>query len=334
MLILGIESSCDETSVALVKDGKKVLANLVSSQIEIHRKYGGVVPEVASRQHLKTINPLLAQALKQSEKKKEEIDAIAVTFAPGLQGSLMIGLMVAKTLAWLWKKPLIGVNHLEGHMYAAFIENEIEPPAMVLLVSGGHTENILFSGYGKYKLCGKTKDDAVGEAFDKVARLLGLPYPGAPYIDQAAQKGNPEKFHFTEAIPDSNDFSFSGIKTAVLYKINELKKNQDFLPINDLAASFSKSVADTLVKKTLKAAKKNEVNKIIITGGVAANSQLRKKMADECKKEDFSLFLPTMKYCTDNAAMIAAAAYYKFISGSTAMDGMNLKAVSRLPVTG
>jgi len=331
MIIMAIESSCDETSVAIVKNGKEILSNIISSQIDIHAQYGGVVPEIASRQHVLTINPILEEAIKEANVSKDDIDAIAVTYAPGLQGSLLVGITTAKTIAWLWNKPLIPVNHLEGHMYSVFLENDINPPMITLLVSGGHTEIIHFKEHGKYTLIGKTKDDAVGEAFDKVARLLGLPYPGGPYIDKYAKLGNNKAFDFPRAMKNSYDFSFSGIKTSVLYKLKEMDK--DNIPINDIAASFSQAVADTLVEKTINVAKELNVNKIVITGGVAANSFLRNEMQKACDKRKFKLFLPSMKLCTDNAAMIGCAAYYKYIRDDYNKDWLNLEAVSREPIS-
>jgi N6-L-threonylcarbamoyladenine synthase len=333
MLILAIESSCDETSVALVRDGKEILANLISSQIDIHAVYGGVVPEIASRQHIEIINPLLEEIFQNNNISSKDIDAIAVTYGPGLQGSLLVGLMVAKTLAWLWDKPLIGVNHLEGHMYSPFLEHDILPPLLTLLVSGGHTELIIFEKHGNYKLIGKTRDDAVGEAFDKVARLLGLPYPGGPYIDKAAKNGNGKSFDFPRAMPASYDFSFSGLKTAVLYKIRDLEKENVKIPVDDIAAGFSRAVAGTLVSKTIKAAKEYSLNKIVITGGVAANSMLREEMAKACQENNFNLYVPSMKLCTDNAAMIGCAAYYKFINDDYQKNGLDLEAISRLRIT-
>lgn len=332
MLILAIESSCDETSVALVRNGKEILSNLISSQIDIHAQYGGVVPEIASRQHILNINPLLEETFSKNNLNEKDIDAIAVTYGPGLQGALLVGLLTAKTLAWLWNKPLIGVNHLEGHIYSSLLENNVMPPMLTLLVSGGHTELIHVEKHGKYNLIGKTKDDAVGEAFDKVARLLGLPYPGGPYIDKAAKLGNPDAFDFPRAMPNTYDFSFSGIKTSVLYKINDLKNENKEIPINDLAASFSKAIAKTLVNKTVKAAKELQLNKIVITGGVAANSALRQEMKKQCDINNLELYVPSLKLCTDNAAMIACAAYYKFINDDYIKDGLNLEAKSRLPV--
>lgn len=333
MIIMAIESSCDETSVAIIKNGKEILSNIISSQIDIHAQYGGVVPEIASRQHILTINPILNEALKEANITKDEIDAIAVTYAPGLQGSLLVGITTAKTIAWLWNKPLIPVNHLEGHMYSVFLENDITPPMITLLVSGGHTEIINFKDYGKYELVGKTKDDAVGEAFDKVARLLGLPYPGGPYIDKCAKQGNKKAYNFPRAMKNTYDFSFSGLKTSVLYKIKDLNEQNIEIPVNDIAASFSQAVADTLVEKTIRAAKELSINNIVITGGVAANSFLRSEMEFCCKKNKFKLFLPSMKLCTDNAAMIGCAAYYKFIRDDYNKDWLNLEAVSRQPIT-
>jgi len=331
MLILGIESSCDETSIALVRDGKEVLANLVSSQIDIHAKYGGVVPEIASRQHILNINPLLDEVFADNKITPNDIDAIAVTHAPGLLGSLMIGLTTAKTLAWLWNKPLVGVNHLEGHIYASFLENDVKFPVLALLVSGGHTELIILEDHGKYKLVGKTKDDAVGEAFDKVARLLGLPYPGGPQIDRLTKLGNMERFEFPRPLKAGLDFSYSGIKTSVLYKVRELKENNEEVPIEDIAASFNFAIADSLTSKTMRAAKKFGIKRIIVTGGVAANTLLRTRMTEKCEKNGYEIYIPSMKYCTDNAAMIACAGYYRYINKSF-VDGLNLEALSSLPL--
>jgi N6-L-threonylcarbamoyladenine synthase len=333
MLILAIESSCDETSVALVENGKNIIANLVSSQIDIHSQYGGVVPEVASRQHIKVINLLMEEVLQKNNIKPEQIDLIAATFGPGLQGSLLIGLLAAKTLAWMWNKPLMGVNHLEGHIYSPFIEHDLNPPMITLLVSGGHTEIIHFQDFGKYELIGKTKDDAVGEAFDKVARLLDLPYPGGPQIDKLAQSGNPEAFKFPKAMPTSYDFSFSGIKTSVLYKVRELEEKGEVISKEDISASFSQAVAETLVKKTIKAALEKGVKTISVSGGVAANSFLRKEMTQACEKNNFTLYFPSMKYCTDNAAMIGCAAYYKALGLDLKnLNGLALEAVSRIAI--
>lgn len=329
---MAVESSCDETSIAIIKDGKEILSNIISSQIDIHAKYGGVVPEIASRQHILTINSILAEALSEAKVTKDDIDAIAVTYAPGLQGALLVGITTAKTIAWLWNKPLIPVNHLEGHIYSVLLENDISAPMITLLVSGGHTEIIHFEEHGKYKLIGKTKDDAVGEAFDKVARLLELPYPGGPYIDKLAKEGNPTSFDFPRAMKGTFDFSFSGLKTSVLYKIREMKEKNSDIPVNDIAASFSQAVADTLVDKTIKAARMVKVNKIVITGGVAANSFLREKMKIACDKNKFQLFLPSMKLCTDNAAMIGCAAYHKYIRDDYNKDWLGLEAVSRQPI--
>lgn len=331
MLILAIESSCDETSIALVENGKNVLENLVASQIEIHKKYGGVVPEVASRQHVKIINILLEEIKKKFD--LEKVDAIACTYGPGLQGSLLIGLLLAKTIAWIYKKPFIPVNHLEGHIYSSFIENDIEPPFINLLVSGGHTQIILFKNFDEYKIIGKTKDDAVGEAFDKVARLLDLPYPGGPEIDKLAQKGNPNSFKFTKPMPETYDFSFSGIKTAVLYKTKELKENNIEINKEDISASFNKVIAETLINKTIKACKEYNIDKISVVGGVSANSFIRKELNIQCEKNNIKLYLPSLKYCTDNAAMIGTAAFYKSKDKSLSeFNNLDIEAVSRISI--
>lgn len=314
-IILGIETSCDETSIALVKDGKQILSNIVSSQILLHEKYGGIVPEIASRQHILTINPLLTEAFKEAGINFNDIDAIGVTYGPGLAGALMVGLVTAKTLAWILKKPLIGVNHLEGHIYSNFLAfHDLEPRFLVLLISGGHTNLIEMTEHGKYKIIGQTLDDAIGECFDKVGRLLNLPYPGGPNIDKIGKTGNKKMFDFPRAMMDKDDFSFSGIKTAVLYKIKDLKKaGIKELPINDLSASFQEAVVDSVIFKTIRTGLRLNLNKIVIAGGVAANSRLRDKLKEVADSNNMKLFLPPLNLCTDNAAMIACAAYYHFI---------------------
>jgi N6-L-threonylcarbamoyladenine synthase len=329
MIILSIESSCDETSISLVENGKNVIENLVSSQIEIHKKYGGVVPEIASRQHVRIINILLENIKNKFD--LNNIDAVACTYGPGLQGSLIIGVLVAKTISWIYKKPFIPVNHLEGHIYSSFIENDIEPPFITLLVSGGHTQIIFFKDFDKYKVIGKTKDDAVGEAFDKVARLLDLPYPGGPEIDKLAKKGNPNCFKFTKPIPESYDFSFSGLKTAVLYKIKELRDKNILIKKEDIAASFNKVIAETIIDKVIRACKEYNINKISVVGGVSANSFIREKLNIECKKNNIKLYLPSLKYCTDNAAMIGTAAFYKLKNKDLSeFNDLDIEVISRI----
>lgn len=313
MLILGIESSCDDTSISIVEDGKKILSNLISSQIDLHSKFGGIVPELASRQHILNINPLIEEALNQAKIDFKDIDAFAVTKGPGLQGSLLVGITTAKTLSFLLNKPLIGVNHLEGHIYSNFLAfPDLNFPLLVLLVSGGHTELIKVTQHRKYEVIGQTLDDAMGEAFDKVARLLELPYPGGPQIDKIAKLGNKKSFNFPRAIPDGFDFSFSGIKTSVLYTIQNLKKENKELNIYDLAASFQHTVVDDVVRKTIKASEVYNINQISLAGGVAANSYLRDILQKELKSLNKKLFLPPLELCTDNAAMIATAAYFQW----------------------
>ena len=320
MIILGIETSCDDTSIALVEKntkGFKILSNIVSSQIKIHAAYGGVVPNLAAREHLKNIEPCLKQALK--EAKNPKIDLIAVTAGPGLIPSLLVGVNFTKALAYNWQKPIIGINHIEGHIYANWLDNlnsNLNFPILALVVSGGHTQLVLIEGHGEYELLGETRDDAVGEAFDKVAKLLGLGYPGGPIISQRAEKGNPKKFNLPRPMINRQDFdfSFSGLKTAVLYEVkkqNPKKINDKY--INDMAASFQQAAIDVLINKTIKAAKKYDVKNIILSGGVAANKELRNQMEQTIKKylSNVNFQMPEIKLCTDNAAMIAAAAFFR-----------------------
>ncbi|MCE1247511.1 MAG: tRNA (adenosine(37)-N6)-threonylcarbamoyltransferase complex transferase subunit TsaD [Firmicutes bacterium] len=332
MLILGIESSCDETSVAIVEDGRKTIANLVLSQLDVHRDFGGVVPELACRMHLEIINPLIEQALEQSGLKWEDIDAIAVTHGPGLVGAVLIGVAAAKALAYSLNKPLIGVNHLEGHIYANHLEEgEMAIPAISLLVSGGHTSLVLVRDHGNYEIVGETRDDAAGEAFDKVARMLGLGYPGGPVIDKTAKAGNPDLIRFPRAMTESRDnfdFSFSGLKTAVVYylKSEEGKKAR----VEDIAAGFQEAAVDVLVKKTVNAAKKFNVKDILLAGGVARNSRLREKMAEKAGRKGIKVHLPSPILCTDNAAMIATAGYFLYKRGI--VSDLGLDALPNLPL--
>jgi N6-L-threonylcarbamoyladenine synthase len=314
MLIFAIESSCDETAAAVVVDGRKVISNVVSSQIKIHAKYSGVVPELASRAHIENINAVIGKALygagisfKDFNKK---ISAIAYTRGPGLAGSLLVGQIAAQTLSAVTGAPALGVNHIEGHIYACLLENKgLKPPYLALIVSGGHTELIIVKDYGSYKYLGGTRDDAAGEAFDKTAKLLGLPYPGGPVIDKLAIKGDPDKIKFTRPfLWGTWDFSFSGIKTAV---VNEVRKNARFRK-EDMCASFQAAVVETLVLKAVAAAKKYGLSKIVVGGGVAANSQLRKDLVEAAGKESIDAYVPPLWLCTDNAAMIGCAGYYKF----------------------
>jgi N6-L-threonylcarbamoyladenine synthase len=319
--ILAIETSCDETAAAVLENGRVLLSSVVASQIDLHRQYGGVFPEVASRQHILTIYDVVEQALQQAYLSLDNIDAIAVTRGPGLAGSLVVGMNMAKGIAMGKDIPLIGVNHLEGHIYSAWVyssEVQIPPPVpefplIALLVSGGHTEINLMEGHLTYKRLGSTLDDAAGEAFDKVARLLGLSYPGGPSIQKAAVNGNPSAFRFPRANLDGSlNFSFSGLKTSVLRMVRELEKSRTKLPVEDLAASFQQAVVDVLYQKTIQAAKQHKVKNIIVAGGVSANQLLRDTFLSQ---KNFNVFIPPFKYCTDNAAMIAAAGYFRFING-------------------
>ena len=306
--ILGIESSCDETAAAVVKNGREVLSNIISSQIVIHRKFGGVVPEIASRKHIENIMPVIDAALREANVSLEQIDAVAVTYGPGLVGALLVGLSAAKALAWATNKPLIGVNHLEGHVFANFLSDEtLKPPFMALVVSGGHTALLKVTSYNSFELLGQTRDDAAGEAFDKVARLLGLPYPGGVKLDKMAQQGNPNAFHFPISKVDGYDFSFSGLKTAALRQIKALE-GQDFSK-EDFCASFQNCIAQTLLKKVKSALEEYPYKQVVLAGGVAANSEIRKVFLD-LEKEGYKTFIPQLKYCTDNASMVASCAYF------------------------
>jgi len=318
--ILAIETSCDETACAVLENGRALLASTVASQMDIHARYGGVFPEVASRQHVLSITPVVEQTLVQSNLSLKDIDAIAVTRGPGLAGSLVVGMNMAKGLALGMGLPLVGVNHLEGHIYSSWIYNSGESippepqfPLMALLVSGGHTELNLMTDHLTYERLGSTLDDAAGEAFDKVARLLGLAYPGGPSIQRAAESGDPRRFKFPRArLEGIYDFSFSGVKTAVLYEVNDLKKKGNTLPVEDLAASFQSAVVDVLFKKTMQAARDYNAKEILVAGGVSANRVLRQAFQSQ---KEFKVHIPAFSLCTDNAAMIAAAGYYRFALG-------------------
>jgi len=332
-LILGIETSCDETAAAIVEDGKKIISNIVASQISIHQKYGGVVPEIASRKHMEDIIPVIDKALDESGKKITDLSAIAVTHGPGLIGSLLVGLSVAKAMAYAKTIPLIGVNHLEAHIYANFLEhNDIKPPFVCLIVSGGHTSLVYIKRFGEYKLLGQTKDDAAGEVFDKIAKVLDLGYPGGPIIEKLAKEGDPSSIKFPRPILNdkSYDFSFSGLKTAVIYYIKELKEENKNIPVSDILASFQQAVTDVLVGKTLKAALNFKTKQIILAGGVAANSSLRKEIKEKANLLNIKVFYPSISLCTDNAAMVASAGYYKFKENKK--SSLSLDAASRLPL--
>lgn len=318
MLTLAIETSCDETSVAVIKDGREVLSNIISSQIDIHRKFGGVVPEIASRKHIESINPIIQEAMDKANIGFKDIDLIGVTQGPGLVGALLIGISTAKSLAYGLDIPIIGVNHIEGHVCANYIEHkDLEPPFTCLIVSGGHTYLVQANSYTDYELIGRTRDDAAGEAFDKVARALGLPYPGGPVIDKLSTTGNKEAIEFPRVMlePKSYDFSFSGLKTAVLNYLNQREQKGEEIVIEDVAASFQQAVLDVLVDKSFRLAKERKSKKIVIAGGVAANQGLRTMMEERGKKEGIEIFYPSRILCTDNAAMIGAAAYFNYKEG-------------------
>jgi len=315
---LGIETSCDETSAAVVLEGREVLSNVIASQIKVHKVFGGVVPEIASRHHLENINTVIDSALEEAGVTLKDVDMIGVTCGPGLVGALLIGLATAKSIAYALKKPLVGVHHIQGHISANYLEHrDLEPPFMALVVSGGHTSIVDVSDYNRCKVLGRTRDDAAGEAFDKVARVLGLGYPGGPLIDEAARKGNPHAVEFKRVFleKDSLDFSFSGIKTGVLNYLNTQKLKGEEINVSDTAASFQLSVMEVIVAKAVMAAERMKKDKIVLAGGVAANSLLRTMLKDACEKKGFALYYPSPILCTDNAAMIACAAYYKYKAG-------------------
>lgn len=332
-ITMGIESSCDETSIAILQEDRTVLSNVISSQIKVHQVFGGVVPEIASRHHLDNINGVLQQALEEANVELNEVDVIGVTYGPGLVGALLIGLATAKAIAFAIKKPLVGVNHIQGHISANYIEHsELEPPFLALVVSGGHTHIVDVKGYNEYEVLGRTRDDAAGEAFDKVARVLGLGYPGGPKIDKLAREGNPNAVEFKRVYLEkgSLDFSFSGIKTGVLNYLNTEKLRGGQVNPADVAASFQQAVMDVIVNKAILAAKRYEKQKIVLAGGVAANSKLREMLSLACGKEEIQLYAPSPILCTDNAAMIACAAYYKYQAGL--VDDLTLDAYPNLPL--
>lgn len=326
--ILGIESSCDETAAAVVRNGRELLSNVISSQIDTHTKFGGVVPEVASRKHIEVVNSVVEEALEKAGMTLDDIDAIGVTYGPGLVGALLVGLQYAKGLSYSTNKPLIGVNHIEGHISANFIEHkELQPPFVCLVVSGGHTFIVNMEDYGKFEVLGQTRDDAAGEAYDKIARAIGLGYPGGPKIDKISKEGNENAIKFPKANfhEDTLDFSFSGVKSAVLNYINNASMKGETINRADVAASFQKAVVDVLVENVMTACKKKNVDKIVIAGGVASNSKLRYRLIEEGNKRNINVLFPSPILCTDNAAMIASATYFEFLKGNVASLDLNAK---------
>lgn len=333
LVTMAIESSCDETSVAILLDGREVLSNIIASQIKVHQVFGGVVPEIASRHHLDNVNRVADEALKEAGMTMDDVDLIGVTYGPGLVGALLIGLATAKAYAMATGKPLVGVHHIQGHICANYIEHkELEPPFMALVISGGHTNIVEVTDYNECHVLGQTRDDAAGEAYDKVARVLGLGYPGGPKIDKIAREGNPDAVEFKRVYleKDSLDFSFSGIKTGVLNYVNSERQAGREINVPDVAASFQQAVLEVIVKKTVGAAVQMKKDKIVMAGGVASNSRLRAMMEEACAKEGIKLYYPSPILCTDNAAMIGCAAYYKYKAGHT--DDLTLDAVPHLPL--
>ena len=317
VLILAIESSCDETAAAVVKNGRDVLSNVISSQIELHKLYGGVVPEIASRKHIEKINQVITEALKESDTTLDDLDAIAVTYGPGLVGALLVGVAEAKAISFARNIPLVGVHHIEGHISANYIENkDLEPPFICLVVSGGHTHLVKVADYGTYEILGRTRDDAAGEAFDKVARAIGLGYPGGPIIDKLARQGNPKAFTFSKPHIPGLDYSFSGLKTSFLYSLRDwMKDDPDFIEHHkvDLAASLEATIVDILMDKLRKAAKQYKINEVAVAGGVSANNGLRNSFREHAEKYGWKIFIPKFSYTTDNAAMIAITGYFKYL---------------------
>lgn len=329
--ILAIESSCDETAAAVVKNGREVLSNVIFSQIELHKLYGGVVPEIASRKHIEKINQVIGEALSEAKMELNDMTAIAVTYGPGLVGALLVGVSAAKAISFASGLPLVGVHHIEGHISANYIENkDLEPPFLCLVVSGGHTHLVVVKDYGEYEIIGRTRDDAAGEAFDKVARAIGLGYPGGPKIDKLAKEGNPDAIHFPRARVEESayDFSFSGLKSAVLNYLNSCEMKGESVNHADVAASFQKAVIDVLVGHALAAAEDYHIKKFAIAGGVASNSSLRSAFEAECKARGIAFYHPSPILCTDNAAMIGAAGYYEYQKG--VRSGLDLNAQPNL----
>lgn len=315
-LVLGIESSCDETAASVVAEGRTVLSNVVASQVPLHRRYGGVVPEIASRRHVELVIPVIDSALRDADVKWDDLSAVAVTRGPGLIGSLLVGLAAAKAVAYAAGLPLVGVNHIEGHIYANFLAHvEVEPPLVCLTVSGGHTDLLYISEPGTYRVLGRTRDDAAGEAFDKVGRLLGLPYPAGPHVDALARDGDPAAISLPRALPEDLDFSFSGLKTAAINYLHNAQQRD--LPVSeaDFAASLQEAIVDALVTKTMQAVEMTGAPMVIISGGVAANSRLRQRLSEETERLGVRFFYPPVELCTDNAAMVASAGYFRWRRG-------------------
>ena len=331
ILILAIESSCDETAASVVKNGREVLSNVISSQIALHTQFGGVVPEIASRKHIEKINQVVTQALEDAKVTLDDVDAIGVTYGPGLVGALLVGVAEAKAIAFAAKKPLVGVHHIEGHVSANYIENpDLEPPFLCEIISGGHTHLVIVKDYGSFEILGRTRDDAAGEAFDKVARAIGLGYPGGPKIDKLAKEGNPHAIDFPRAHMEDApyDFSFSGVKSAVLNHLNKCRMTGEPIVEADIAASFQQAVVDVLVDNAIRAAKDYHMDRLAIAGGVASNGALRAAMEAACEKEGIRFYRPSPIFCTDNAAMIGVAAYYEYQKGTR--HGWDLNAVPNL----
>ncbi|KXB44740.1 putative glycoprotease GCP [Tissierellia bacterium KA00581] len=317
--VLAIESSCDETSCAIVKNGRWVISNIISSQIDIHKRFGGVVPEVASRMHLEAINNIVDQALKEAKMSLEDVDVIAVTKGPGLVGALLVGISEAKALSYVTKKPLVGVNHMKGHICAAFITHkDLNPPFICLLISGGHTYLVEVKDFNDMKVIGKTMDDACGEAYDKVARSLGMPYPGGPCVEECAKSGNEKAIDFPRVMleKDSYDFSFSGLKTAVLNYLNSKKQKNEEISKEDVCASFQKAVFDVLIYKTKRLMQEKNLDKLVVAGGVSANNTLKKEIEKMAKENNYKTYFPKKILCTDNAAMIASSGYFEYLDGT------------------
>ncbi len=331
--ILAIESSCDETAAAVIKNGRQVCSNVIFSQIELHKLYGGVVPEIASRKHIEKVNQVIRQALEEASMQLQDIDAIAVTYGPGLVGALLVGVAEAKAIAYAAHKPLVGVHHIEGHIAANYIENsDLEPPFLCLVVSGGHTHLVKVVDYDRFEILGKTRDDAAGEAFDKVARAIGLGYPGGPKIDALAKEGDRNAIVFPRAKVDGNeyDFSFSGLKSSVLNYLNQCEMKQIEVNRADVAASFQYAVIDVLTTHAIHAAKQLGIDKLAIAGGVASNSSLRQNLQEACEREGIRFYHPSPIFCTDNAAMIGVAGYYAYCNG--VRHGLDLNAVPNLKI--